>query len=294
MVDGNEPEEQDGPDRLLIRPYIQSTEDTADRLPEGGSPPAAVDPTAELPLPPEPAPVPPPAPAPEPAVDGSQDRRQMAWLVGAGLALVLAVGVTIVALWPGSGEDPSVAAPPGGFPWPARPGSAAPDPSAASQSASVRSSPTPSTSSSAPTAASPAPPSAPPPSLPPSATLAPPPTADRVGPITGPGGDCLDVTTGIVLPGTAVAVRDCNGTLSQRWTVATDGTLRVSGSCAAATGAGQVAVGVCGDAVAAQWRSGAGGTLVNVGSGQCLTGPADGNRVRVTPCGADGQTWTLP
>ncbi len=59
-------------------------------------------------------------------------------------------------------------------------------------------------------------------------------------------------------------MRGCNGTLSQRWTVAADGTLRVSGTC------------------------------VNVNSGQCLTGPADGNRVRVAACGTGGQAWALP
>ncbi len=295
MVDSDDAEEQDSPERMLIRPYIQnSAGDTGYRLPEGGSPPA---PTAELPLLEEPAavPAPAPAPAPEPAADGSQDRRQMAWLAGAGLALVVAIGVTIVALWPGSDENPSVAAPPGGFTWPARAGSAPPTPSAAGPSTSVPGSPSPSTSSSpAPSASASVLPSTPPPSPPPSATLAPPPAADRVGPITGPGGDCLDVAAGIVLPAGAVVARDCNGTLSQRWTAATDGTLRVSGLCAAADGAGQAAVGVCGDAASGQWRSGPGGTLVNVGTGQCLTGPADGNRVRLTACGADAQTWALP
>lgn len=89
-------------------------------------------------------------------------------------------------------------------------------------------------------------------------------------------------------------MRGCNGTLSQRWTVAADGTLRVSGTCAAADGSTQVAVGPCGDAASGHWRAGAGGTLVNAASGQCLTGPADGNRVRVAACGSGGQAWALP
>jgi hypothetical protein len=223
--------------------------------------------------------------------DDGQDGRQMAWLLGAGLALIAATAVTMVTLWPGADDHPSAAAPPSGFAWPTRtdPGS----PSAAAPSTSVRSSPSPSISPSASRTPSSAPPSTPP-SPPPSATLAPPPAADRVGPIIGPGGACLDVSAGIVLPGDALATRGCNGTLSQRWTVATDGTLRVSGSCADAGGSGQVTVGACGTAPSGQWRSGAGGALVNVGSGQCLTGAAPGNRVRVTACGATGQSWTLP
>lgn len=295
MVDGDEVEEQEGADRLLVRPYIQQG---GHRLPEGDEPAAPSTPAA-------------PPPADPSAVDSGTaqlpavgsapaDDRQMAWLVGAGLALVVAIGVTMVALWPGADDTPSLAAPPDGYTWPAPAGSTAPTPSAAPPSASADAGPSPSVSSSAPSAPSAPAPAAsapaavtPPAVPPPSATLAPPPATDRVGPITGPGGDCLDVTTGIVLPGTPVAVRGCNGTLSQRWTVAADGTLRVSGACAAA-GGGQVAVGPCGDAPSGQWRAGAGGTLVNTGSGQCLTGPADGNRVRVTTCGGAAQSWTLP
>jgi hypothetical protein len=225
--------------------------------------------------------------------DTGQDGRQMAWLIGAGLALIAAIAVTIATLWPDSDDSSSAAAPPG-VTWPAWTGSPEPPASAASPSAPARSGPSPSTSSSpSPSSTRPSPPPARP-SPPPSATLAPPPAADRVGPIVGPGGDCLDVAAGVVLPGDAVVVRDCNGTLSQRWTVAADGTLRVSGSCAGAGGSGQVTVGTCGTATSGQWRSGAGGSLVNVGSGQCLTASAEDNRARVAACGAARQRWALP
>jgi hypothetical protein len=300
MADGDKAEEQESPDRFLVRPYIQIPE-SGPPLPEASSgeessaearSPGEADGTAELPAVEVPCPAEPAEKVAPPAPDVSQDGRQMAWLIGAGLALIVATVVTIVTLWPGSDENPSAAAPPGESAWPAPAASAPPAPSSATPSTSVRSSPSRSASSSPTPAPSSARPS-PPPSLPPSATLAPPPAADRVGPIIGPGGNCLDVSAGIVLPGSAVAVRGCNGTLSQRWTVATDGTLRVGGSCAEAGGSGQVTVGLCGDAASAQWRSGAGGTMVNMGSGQCLTASAD-NRVRVAGCGAGGQAWTLP
>jgi ricin-type beta-trefoil lectin protein len=289
-------DDQATPDRRLVRPYIKTPAPSlADEATFSGR---ADDGTAELPLVDDAAPaVPAESATRAPADNGQdgkqddgQDGKQMVWLLGAGLTLIVATVVTMVTLWPGSDDQPSAAAPPSAFAWPA--GKASGPPSAATPSASVRSSPSPSASSSPSPSPSSVPPSTPP-SPPPSATLAPPPAADRVGPIVGPGGACLDVAAGIVLPGGVVATRDCNGTLSQRWTVATDGTLRVSGSCAAAGGAGQVTVGGCGSAASAQWRSGAGGTLVHVGSGLCLTGSA-GNRVQVAACGAAGQSWALP
>jgi hypothetical protein len=105
------------------------------------------------------------------------------------------------------------------------------------------------------------------------------------------------VAGGIVFPGSPLAVSTCNGTLSQRWTIATDGTLRVSGSCATADG-DAVEVAACGDAATGQWRAGPGGTLVDVDSGRCLTdsanGAENGARVRLAACGGTGQRWTLP
>ena len=295
MTDDDKADGQVNPDRRLVRPYIEAPAPSlAGEAQFSGE---ADDGTAELPIVEEPIVEPIPAgPAQDaapPAPDDSQDGRQMAWLLGAGLALIVAIVVTMVTLWPGSGDNPSAAVPPSAFAWPAG-GDSAP-PSAASPSAPVRSSPSPSASPSPSVTRSPGPSSTPPspPSPPPSATLAPPPAADRVGTIIGPGGACLDVSAGVVLPGGTVATRRCNGTLSQRWTVAADGTLRVGGSCAEGGGSGQVTVGTCGTAASAQWRSGAGGTLVNVGTGTCLTGSAD-NQVRLAACGADGQRWTLP
>jgi hypothetical protein len=130
----------------------------------------------------------------------------------------------------------------------------------------------------------------------PAATLAPPPPADLVGVITGPGGNCLDVG-GLGLPGSSLTTRGCAGTLSQRWTVGADGTLRVNGMCATASGAAVDASG-CGSGPSAQWRAGPGGTLVNLAAGRCLTDPDDGartgGRMQLAACGGAGQGWRIP
>jgi Ricin-type beta-trefoil lectin domain len=105
------------------------------------------------------------------------------------------------------------------------------------------------------------------------------------------------VRGGITLLGSPASVYDCNGTLSQRWTVAADGTLRVAGSCALADG-GAVQIGTCGDSAPGQWRAGPGASLVNVGTGQCLSDPDNGaktgNRLQLAACGGNGQRWALP
>jgi hypothetical protein len=220
------------------------------------------------------------------------------WLVGAGLALIVVVAVAIIGLWPRDDDAPSAIAPgttlfPDG-------GASAPASARASASvsakvlASASPSATPGATSRTTAAAGRSAPGAPPVSAPPSETLAPP-AADRVGSITGPGGHCLDIRGGIAFPGGAVSAYACNGTPSQRWTLAADGTLRAGGSCAAPDGS-DVHLTVCGDS--GQWRAGPGQTLVNVGTGQCLTDPDNGAttgaRMILTACGGSGQRWTGP
>jgi Ricin-type beta-trefoil lectin domain len=111
------------------------------------------------------------------------------------------------------------------------------------------------------------------------------------GAITGPGGLCLD------LSGSRVQTATCDGGTNQQWTVGTDGTLRVSGRCADA-GSSSVSVVTCGGASTSQWRT-SGRTVVNVGTGGCLTDPVAGARagttVTVTTCtGGRTQLWALP
>jgi hypothetical protein len=319
--------ERDGPpgdsDRLLVRPYIGGP---SYQLPESGRPPAAdaapapatgsptdgsgageaaASPphageavTAPLPV------VPRPAARPDPALD-DRDRRQVLWLVGIGITIALAAVAGLILLWPGGGEDPPAA----DAPVPLAPPSLAPaqeastPPRSATSPASAATAARTGTPATRPTSAAPDPPTtrpaAPPPATtPPEPTLAAPPAADRAGIVTAPGGRCLDVAGGIVFPGSSLAVGTCNGTLSQRWTLAADGTLRVSGSCATADGADAVEVAACGGAATGQWRAGPGGTLVNLDSGRCLTdsagGAENGARVGLASCGAAGQRWTLP
>jgi hypothetical protein len=296
MVDGDDKQDTD---RLHVRPYGQrAAASPADeyRLPEGGAGPAAGDLESEPPGDDRAA-----APLrtqddPSPAAD-ERDRRTVLWLVGGALALILATSAGVIAIWPG-GDDgqAAVALPPGSTVWP----EPAVDPSSsvspAAKAASAKSSSSPISRS--PSNSSPAEPKGSSAVAAVTPTTVAPPAADRVGPITGPGGHCLDARGGIALLGSALTVYDCNGTSSQRWTVATDGTLRVIGGCAAAAGDGSVQVASCDTAAAGQWRARSGSTLINVGTGQCLTDPSNGEKtgvpLRLAACGGSGQRWSLP
>ncbi len=120
--------------------------------------------------------------------------------------------------------------------------------------------------------------------------------AAEAGPVTGPGGRCLDVAGANPANGTAVQLWDCNGTAAQRWTV--DGTaVRALGKCldvAAASRADGARVQIydCNATGAQQWTVTA-GQLINTGSGKCLD--ADGAGLQIWTCdgGAD-QKWSMP
>jgi hypothetical protein len=302
MLDGDEVRQRDG-DRLLVRPYIgQAAGGPAKSTDTPGSKPEVpVDRPAE-----EPAEatvvLPIVAEQPESLAEGPE-RRMVLILVGAGLAIIVGAAIGVAMLWPGNDDDRGAALPaPLATPaWPVGSGRApspTPSPSpSVSASASPSVSPSVTPTPSRPASPTPSAPSTPArtPSAPP--TLEPPPTADRVGPIAGAGGHCLDVRGGVTLLGSPASVYDCNGTLSQRWTVAADGTLRVAGSCAVAEG-GAVKIAACGTADPGQWRAGSGSSLVNVGTGKCLTDPDNGaktgNQLQVAACGGAGQRWALP
>jgi hypothetical protein len=293
LTTGRRMRDDDDSDRLLVRPYVQpgaeakvsSIHTEEEPVPDAARGeqrstavlPKTVEPPAEL-------------------TDG-RDRRVVLWLVGAGLALIVAVAVAIIGLWP-HGDDAPEAVAPGTTMFPDG-GAASPSAGASvSPSAKASASRSPSAARTTPPAGAPAAGSAPgvPPVSPsPSATLAPPPASDQVGPITGAGGLCLDIRGGIALPGGAVSAYPCNGTPSQRWTVAADGTLRAAGSCAAPDGSN---VHLTGCDESGQWRAGPGGTLVNVGTGRCLTDPDNGaqtgRRMTLAACGGSGQRWVLP
>lgn len=118
------------------------------------------------------------------------------------------------------------------------------------------------------------------------------------------GGKCLD-------DGSGVRIWQCNGTGSQAWTLAQDGTIRGRGQCLTESGKtflSRVVLASCTGATSQQWqlqdKSGvslsgwAGPALANVASGLCLGDPG-GNRngvyVEVMACnlGAN-KIWTTP
>ncbi len=109
--------------------------------------------------------------------------------------------------------------------------------------------------------------------------------AATAGPITGPGGRCVDVAAANPANGTAIQLYDCNGTGAQLWTVdTTDGSVRALGKCLDVTAAGTtdgtpVQLYDCNGTGAQKWAA-TGGALVNTGSGKCLdaTGQSTGLR----------------
>ncbi|MFI7543924.1 ricin-type beta-trefoil lectin domain protein [Actinoplanes sp. NPDC049599] len=131
----------------------------------------------------------------------------------------------------------------------------------------------------------------------PAPTLSPPPDPARTGPITAAGGRCLALGSLLGLDGSPVQTAGCaDVAYYQRWTLASDGTLRVADRCAGVGADATVRINPCDDTPAAQWRAGPDGSLVNPGTGRCLTDPGAAlSTVTVTACtGAAEQRWTLP
>jgi hypothetical protein len=126
--------------------------------------------------------------------------------------------------------------------------------------------------------------------------------AATAGPITGFGGQCVDVAGANSANGTAVQLYGCNGTGAQSWTV--DGAaVKALGKCLDVTAGSQangakVQLYACNGTGAQQWSAKA-GTLVNSGSGKCLDAAgmsaAPGTRLQIWDCtGNANQKWTLP
>ncbi|WP_255953269.1 lectin [Streptomyces odontomachi] len=123
------------------------------------------------------------------------------------------------------------------------------------------------------------------------------------GPITGIAGKCVDVNQSSTADGTAVQLWTCNGSDAQKWTLASDGTLRAFGKCLDVVTSGTangtlVQLWSCNGTGAQQWWAKGGGALVNPASGRCLDVPQsatdDGTRLQIWDCnGTSAQTWTL-
>ncbi|MGW2542368.1 ricin-type beta-trefoil lectin domain protein [Kitasatospora sp. NPDC001574] len=128
--------------------------------------------------------------------------------------------------------------------------------------------------------------------------------AGPVGPITGYAGKCVDVKGGSTADRTPVQIYDCNGTNSQKWKIAEDGTVRSLGKCLDVTGAGtangtKVQLYACNGTGAQKWAVRADGSILNPQSGRCLDNlgfvATNGNQLGIWDCnGLENQIWHVP
>ncbi|TSB32113.1 hypothetical protein FNJ62_03195 [Streptomyces benahoarensis] len=125
------------------------------------------------------------------------------------------------------------------------------------------------------------------------------------GTITGMNGICLDVANGNRANGTPIQVHDCNGMPAQRWTMASDGTVRAYGKCMdvadnATSDGSLIHLWDCNGRPSQQWVfSGAPHDLVNLPANKCLdiraANASNGTRVQIANCsGNPAQKWSVP
>ncbi|MFJ7967103.1 ricin-type beta-trefoil lectin domain protein [Streptomyces sp. NPDC096324] len=120
--------------------------------------------------------------------------------------------------------------------------------------------------------------------------------------ITGGVKRCIDDAGGSTTAGTKVQVNTCNGATSEKWTIGTDGTVKVLGMCLDTTGNATTSgtllvIDTCKTDATQKWKVTTTGTLVsNANTAMCLTDPAasatTGTQLTLTTCGGTGQTWT--
>jgi O-glycosyl hydrolase len=114
---------------------------------------------------------------------------------------------------------------------------------------------------------------------------------------------CVDDNGGSSTNGTHVQMYSCNGGASQKWTIATNGTIQINGKCMDITG-GSTANGAlieewtCTGGANQQWLP-VNGTMVNPGSGKCLDDPGfntgNGTQLDLWTCnGGANQQWLIP
>jgi beta-glucanase (GH16 family) len=130
-------------------------------------------------------------------------------------------------------------------------------------------------------------------------------TGGRTGPITGNGGQCVDVAGANTADGTHVQLYTCNGTNAQQWTWNTgDSTIRALGKCLDVSGAGtangtKVQLWTCNSTVAQTWTVNANGSITNPHSGRCLDDPGaittNGTQLQIYDCNSTAaQVWHMP
>jgi Ricin-type beta-trefoil lectin domain/Putative Ig domain len=130
------------------------------------------------------------------------------------------------------------------------------------------------------------------------------PDSGAVGQVHLADGKCLQDPGNRTANGTRVEIENCVSGSTQRWTIASDNTVRVNGRCLNIAGSGsangrQLQVWSCNGSTRQVWMQGSSGELVNPASGLCVTDPGSSRNNGVTPtmgaCHArSSQQWTLP
>ncbi|HUY51736.1 MAG TPA: ricin-type beta-trefoil lectin domain protein [Streptosporangiaceae bacterium] len=130
------------------------------------------------------------------------------------------------------------------------------------------------------------------------------PNQGPVGPVRfDVAGRCLNDAGNSSANGTRVDIWTCNGSASQRWTIAADQTVRIHGKCLSVSGSAKVngskaVLETCSGYASQRWVPGSGAQLVNGTAGKCLGGSASGTngaQAWIASCnGKANQKWTLP
>ncbi|MGW0771754.1 ricin-type beta-trefoil lectin domain protein [Streptomyces sp. NPDC002676] len=120
--------------------------------------------------------------------------------------------------------------------------------------------------------------------------------------ITGGGKLCIDDASASTTPGNKVDVNTCNGTSAQKWTIGTDGTIKVLGMCLDTTGNATtsgtlVVIDTCNSDATQKWVTTTAGKLANKANNSvCLTDPGasatKGTQLTIATCPSSGQTWS--
>ncbi len=120
--------------------------------------------------------------------------------------------------------------------------------------------------------------------------------------ISGGGKKCVEDASSSTTAGAKVQINTCGTAAGQKWSIGTDGTIRVQGLCLDTTGnattAGtKVVIDTCSADATQKWKVSSAATLVSVAAPTlCLTDPSasatNATQLTLAACGASGQTWT--
>ncbi|MFG3292630.1 ricin-type beta-trefoil lectin domain protein [Streptomyces sp. NPDC048179] len=120
--------------------------------------------------------------------------------------------------------------------------------------------------------------------------------------LSGGGKKCIEDAGNSTTAGAKVQINTCGTATGQKWTIATDGTVKVLGMCLDTTGNATtsgtlVVIDTCKTDATQKWKLTTTGTLVsNANTALCLTDPGasatNATQLTVATCGGSGQTWT--